>query len=81
MGVSAMAWTPEFIRSRDWSFAVLRKLARECRDLAEGEAILEAFWRKVERDPQRHGRQTLPMLLDSVWILEARAAARGEKRA
>ncbi len=79
--MSAERWTPEYIRSRNWSFAALRKMARECRDLAEGEAILDAFWRKVERDPQRHAFQAFAMLPDCAHILEMRACARTEARA
>lgn len=74
--MSARRWTPEFILSRDWSFAALRRMARDCRDPTEGEAVLAAFWRKVERGPQRHAGQILPMLVASVEIVTARGRAR-----
>ncbi len=79
--MSAERFTPEYIRSRQWSFATLRKLARECQDLEEGEAILAVFWRKVERDPQRHAFQAFAMLVDCAHILEMRRASQATVRA
>lgn len=46
--MSAVRWTPQLILSRDWSWSALRRMARDCTDLAEGEAILTAFWKKVD---------------------------------
>jgi len=78
--MSANRWTPEFIRSRDWTFAALRRMAHDCRDPAEGEAILEVFHRKVGRDPRRYANHCLPMLVSAYDLVKLVATARAERR-
>jgi hypothetical protein len=75
--MNAQRWTPDVIRSRDWSFRTLRRMARDCRDVAEGQAILEVFWRKVGEDPARHGRHCLPMLASCAWLTDRDHAEAG----
>lgn len=76
--MSADRWTPAFIVSRDWSFAALRRMAQDCTDPLEGEAILTVFWRKVAMDPLRHEKQVFPMLLASTRLFETRGQRMAE---
>lgn len=55
--MSAVRLTPALIRRGPWSFEALFRLAEECRDPEEAQAILDAF-----RAKKGHERRMLQLL-------------------
>ncbi len=68
--MSATRLTPDLIRSQRWSFEALFRLAEDCRDPVEADAILRAFYAK-----KGHEKRILEMMARGWKMLEIHLAA------